>query len=118
MGDFITITDPVAGEYSISVSVNGETVETYYTLGILEIPALGTVPDITVSDVVYSNQRETNFQIRIFETGNQHDIDHLTFSISDLVDEEGNTISRDVVAFAERMRPNCRITYRQAVGLL
>jgi hypothetical protein len=52
-----------------------------------------------VSDVVYSNQRETDFQIRIFETGNQCDIDHLTFSISDLVDEEGNTISRDVVAF-------------------
>ncbi|MGI6358055.1 MAG: CARDB domain-containing protein [Bacillota bacterium] len=99
VGDYLIIKNPAAGDYRVSVSAEEDAEDTFYALGVLEVPLLGAVPDVAITDSIHTNERETSFLLRIFETGYQQGIEQLAFSISDLEDEEGNVIPGDGVVF-------------------
>ena len=94
--DMLIIKNP-SGDYTITITAGGD--EEHYSLQVAKLPDLGVVPEAAASKTSSTSintdgtGQEARIEIRVYETGGNVGLDEVEITLSDISDEEGNSVA-------------------------
>ncbi|WP_152965898.1 CARDB domain-containing protein [Pseudobacteroides cellulosolvens] len=91
--DMLVISNPINGPYKIVVRLPEGQYEQDYSLEIVELGNIGSVPDVDIARVILSDSKKPQFTVNVFESSYQNSIDKVHFEVLDFKDAEGKDIA-------------------------
>jgi hypothetical protein len=84
--DMLVIKNPDNGPFRIVVKLPEGEYEQDYSLEIVELGNIGSVPDVDIARLILSDSRKPQFTVNVFESSYQNNIEQVHFEVLDFKD--------------------------------